>query len=82
MWSHTQSHHNNVIGPDRGRRDYAFHVISSFKDSFSRIVDESVRLSRENRDLEKTGGNSPYFSLNGKGEYFVNKEVREEFFQL
>ena len=82
MWSHTKECHNSEIGPDKGRRDFTFEPIKSFPDAFTRIIDESVRLSREEREVANTGGNGKYVCMNRKGEYFVTKEVRQEFHQL
>ena len=82
MWRHTQEYHGGTIGEDSGRRDYEFRVVSSFKDSFTRIIDESVRLNREERGVEMTSGKGRYVCQNKKGEYFVTKEIRPEFVQL
>ena len=82
MWQHTREVHDGQIGEDGGVKDYKFHVTESFKDSFTRQVDESVRLSREERGLENTGGDGEYRCLNRKGEYFVARRVQPTFQEM
>ena len=65
-----------------GRADFEFKVTQTFIDPTSRIVDEAIRIKREENKLIKTGGSGPLTLLNTKEEFYTSKDVRMIFSQL
>ena len=74
---------SGVVGEDEeGRRDYEFKVTETFRDSTTRIVDEAIRIKREENRLLKTGGKGPLTLMNTKEEFYTSKDVRMIFAQF
>ena len=43
MYHHTNTAHGGTIGPNKGEKDYIFHITDRFKDNLSRQTDEGRR---------------------------------------
>ena len=83
MEPYTEHTWRNYFGGDEeGRSDYEFKVTQTFVDPTSRIVDEAIRIKREESKQIKTGGNGPLTLLNTKEEFYTSKDVRMIFTQL
>lgn len=69
MWRHTVEAHGGVMGPDRGIGDYSMEVTKSFRDPFTRIIDEAIGVKMAEDDPGVDCQNS-------KGEYFQPQFTR------
>ena len=72
MWRHCVEAHSGVIGPDTGTGDFTMEVTGSFRDAFTRIIDEAVGV-KDAEDDPKTE------CLNKKTEYFQPQFTRTEY---
>ena len=87
LWNHTKDVHGGILRgeggrEEEGRADYEFNVTKTFRDPSTRIVDEAIRIKREESRLIKTGGIGPLTLLNTKEEFYTSKDVRMVFTQL
>ena len=46
MFHHTATRHEGIIGPDKGKTDYKFHVTGQFTDNLTRQIDEGRRQTQ------------------------------------
>ena len=72
MWRHAQDMHAGVMGPDRGAGDFIMEVTNTFKDAFSRILDEAVGVKNAEDD-------SSIQCLNTKSEYYQPQFTRVQY---
>ena len=58
-----------------------FTVTGTFRDPTTRIVDEAIRIKKEENKEIMTGGSGPLTLLNTKEEFYTSKDVRVIFAQ-
>ena len=46
MWTHTESMHGGIIGPEEGIADYRYKLLRTHRDNLSRQVSEGYRQSK------------------------------------
>ena len=69
MWRHCVDMHGGAMGPDRGASDFTMEVTATFKDAFTRIIDEAVGV----KDAEDDPN---IHCLNTRGEYYQPQFTR------
>ena len=62
-------------GDEEGRADYVFNVTQTFRDATTRIVDEAIRIKREESKPIKTEGDGPLTLLISKEEFYTSEDV-------
>ena len=65
MWHHTVSHHNSIIGPNRGSQDYKCIIVGYFSSNCSRLVHEGWRQGI----MESYQSKGAIISLNSKLDF-------------
>ena len=90
MFKHAVTHHEGLLGPEGGIKDFNMTITGSFCKPMDRILDESIRI-RHQEDQAEMG---PEFelgpgldkmcccrveSLNSKQDYFQSSCVRTTF---
>ena len=86
MWNHTRDVHGGVPGQNDGTEDYQMFLDGSFKDSFTRQVEEDVRMrvgleEVAQRRCKDRNCELRVILMNGRGEYFKPKSVITTFSQ-
>ena len=91
MFRHAASHHDGLLGPEGGWKDFRMKVTSSFKKPLDRILEESIRIRNQEdqaqvgAELNKTSTElnttqpQQVISLNSKLDYHQSSCVRTTF---
>ena len=83
MFRHAVTHHEGLLGPECGKKDFNMTITGSFYKPMDRILDESIRIKHQEDqaelgpELNKTC--CKVESLNSKQDYFQSSCVRTTF---